>query len=289
MGDRKRKSYTLDEKIKFIREVENNPQKTKTEMAMSLGIAYTTLCTVLNKKDVILAEFSKLGAKSKKRSRKQDGRFPDLEKELYAWFRLKRASGRHINGDVLKAKAIEFAKILNINEEFKASSGWLQGFKDRHGIVGKNTGEEEITEQHWNYPPGIIIKEEDVSRDESHVSDNDRSEDIDFAAYVHCEYNEEVCEKQRDVENATDICQHDSGVVLSDSNVDDASEDIPTPKFSEVLSAIEVCRRYINSKIDCEYALNVLSSLRKELNSLNEKTLKPTTRDNFFKAGPSFN
>ena len=59
-----------------------------------------------------------------------------------------------INGDMLNAKAIDLAKIMNITADFKASSGWLQGFKDGHGITGRTICSEskvvDITVQHWN-------------------------------------------------------------------------------------------------------------------------------------------
>lgn len=164
MENRKRKNYTLDQKVKFIREVDDNPHKTKTEIASGLGIAYTSLCTVISKRNAILDEFLKLGAKSTKRSRQQEGRYVDLEKALFIWFQQKRAAGLPISGDMLKAKAIDLAKTtMSITADFKASSGWLQGFKDRHGITGRNIcGESkavnDVTVQHWNKEvlPGII-------------------------------------------------------------------------------------------------------------------------------------
>ena len=54
------KNYTLDKKVKIIREVDANPHKTKPEIASDLGIALITLCTVISKRNTILDEFLKL-------------------------------------------------------------------------------------------------------------------------------------------------------------------------------------------------------------------------------------
>ncbi|KRG07822.1 uncharacterized protein Dmoj_GI25705, partial [Drosophila mojavensis] len=41
-----------------------------------------------------------------------------------------------IGGEILKEKALFFAKALNVND-FKASSGWVDRFKNRHNIAFK--------------------------------------------------------------------------------------------------------------------------------------------------------
>ena len=125
----------------------------------------------ISKRNTILNVFLKLVAKSTKHSRQQEGRYVDLEKALFTWFQQNRAAALPISGDMLKAKVIDLAKIMNVTADFKASSGWLQGFKDRHGITGRTIcGEskavDDITVQHWNeegllgilrdYPPQNI-------------------------------------------------------------------------------------------------------------------------------------
>ena len=101
MENRKTKSYTLEQKVKFIRQMDANPHtKTKSEIASDLGIAYTTLCTVISKRNNSLNEFLKLGVKSIKRRRHQEGRYVDLEKTLFTWFQQKRAAALPISGNI---------------------------------------------------------------------------------------------------------------------------------------------------------------------------------------------
>jgi len=86
MTSKKRKSLPLEEKMKIIREAEDCPNDSKTDLATRLGVKYTTLCTILSKKEEIKQNFYQAGAKSSKRMRMQDGRFGDIEKCLLEWF-----------------------------------------------------------------------------------------------------------------------------------------------------------------------------------------------------------
>lgn len=63
--------------------------------------------------------------------------YPEIDDCTLKWF--KQAHNRNIflNGPLARAKACEFASILGINQ-FKASVGWLDKFKERHNIVFKS-------------------------------------------------------------------------------------------------------------------------------------------------------
>ena len=59
---------------------------------------------------------------------------------MYTWFIQRRSTGTPISGPLLQEKAKHFSSQLHVNgetpdhESFKASTGWLDKFKDRHGI-----------------------------------------------------------------------------------------------------------------------------------------------------------
>ena len=60
-----------------------------------------------------------------------------LDKALYAWFIQQRTSGTPISGPLLQEKAKHFYSHLHTDPadgDFKASTGWLEKFKNRHGI-----------------------------------------------------------------------------------------------------------------------------------------------------------
>lgn len=70
-----------------------------------------------------------------KRKRARLANDTQLESAVHQWFVQARAEGSPISGTVVQIQAGKFDKALNGEEStFKASQGWLQRFKNRHGI-----------------------------------------------------------------------------------------------------------------------------------------------------------
>lgn len=58
----------------------------------------------------------------------------DLEKSLIMWFNERRSLGEPVSGPLFREKALILNYKLNGAIKFKASNGWLDKFKRRHGI-----------------------------------------------------------------------------------------------------------------------------------------------------------
>ena len=70
-----------------------------------------------------------------KRKRARLANDTQLDSALHQWFVQARADGVPISGAIVQAEAEKFDKQLNGDEcNFKASTGWLERFKKRHGI-----------------------------------------------------------------------------------------------------------------------------------------------------------
>ncbi|CAB4490048.1 unnamed protein product [Rhizophagus irregularis] len=65
--------------------------------------------------------------------RDRGAKFPEIESALYLWMQQALASNLTITGDILKAKALNFATQLQTTT-FTASDGWLSKFKKRYNI-----------------------------------------------------------------------------------------------------------------------------------------------------------
>jgi hypothetical protein len=58
----------------------------------------------------------------------------EINEAVWEWFTNARSKNIHISGPMVQSEALAVAKSL-WNDQFKASTGWLDNFKKRHNIV----------------------------------------------------------------------------------------------------------------------------------------------------------
>lgn len=81
------------------------------------------------------------------RKKQKVGKFDKLEKVLVEWLHQARALKLPISGPIICEKARKIAEGLQIND-FNASNGWIDRFKNRNGIVYRQiSGESETVAQ----------------------------------------------------------------------------------------------------------------------------------------------
>ena len=76
------------------------------------------------RKPKIFSEVEKITT-SEKRLRMRCSTYEDLEKACYKWLLNARNQNIPVSGNILKVKALYFAKELGCDDTFKASDGWL--------------------------------------------------------------------------------------------------------------------------------------------------------------------
>lgn len=103
-----------------------------TVLAKKYGIAKSTVCLIKNKRDQILERVSNTLKPTQKCTLKK-AELPELEMRLYRWFLAQRERNMPVSGDLIRQKALSLSVSLNVGG-FKASDGWLQRFKQRHGV-----------------------------------------------------------------------------------------------------------------------------------------------------------
>ena len=128
----KRKCLSFDTKLKLIEEVEKGT-KSKAELCREHGIAQSSLSTILKDKDKIRAAVNQ-GTRQLKKQRTST--YPDVDKALLIWFQQARSMYVPISGPILIEKGEQLAQELG-HTDCKLSGGWLDRFKQRHGIVFK--------------------------------------------------------------------------------------------------------------------------------------------------------
>lgn len=129
----KRKALSISDKLNILKKYDEGyaAKKKQKEIAKELGIPPSTLRTVLKNRPEI--EQNGLVGGSK-RQKVKHGKYEELEKVLLEWFQQARSLNYPVNGGVVTEKAKEIAARLNFTE-FCGSTGWLDRFRSRHGIV----------------------------------------------------------------------------------------------------------------------------------------------------------
>ena len=134
----KRKRAVLSIKDKQIIISRLDKGEKGTNLAQEFGISKQQISDIRKNKDKILKFTDSIetseGLKRKSLKLADD---EQLDKALYAWFIQQRSTGTPISGPLLQEKAKHFSMQLNTemaDREFKASTGWLEKFKARHGI-----------------------------------------------------------------------------------------------------------------------------------------------------------
>ncbi len=127
---KKRKAISVQDKLKLLKKFDDESHlKTQKQFAEEQGLPVSTFRTILKDR----AKYAEVTGSSS-RQKLRGGNFADLEDILVEWLQQARAANLPISGPILKEKAHEIAGRLSI-DEFVASSGWLDRFKNRHGIV----------------------------------------------------------------------------------------------------------------------------------------------------------
>ncbi|CAD6227751.1 GSCOCG00006207001-RA-CDS [Cotesia congregata] len=83
------------------------------------------------------------GNTDKKRYKKQEENI--LDQKLMKWLSQQRSMGRPVSGSFIRKQALLYNKLLNGNENFTASDGWLAKFKKRYGLKNKNANGEKLS------------------------------------------------------------------------------------------------------------------------------------------------
>jgi hypothetical protein len=138
---RKREGRTINEKytiIKFYEDlVKKNTKNAKSKTVEEFKLKQiSTLNTILSKADEVKSSYNEnQSTENRKRFKKSD--YDDVDEELYSYFIKMRKKDAEICTNDLKYKALEIAIGKNYCD-FKASNGYIRGFKARYNIQFKD-------------------------------------------------------------------------------------------------------------------------------------------------------
>lgn len=138
MASRKRKVFSLKEKLDVLHAVDEQPAHKKADIAKDLGLSPSTLNGIIMKRAEIEENVALFGRKAKQA---HGVKYGTLDETLLTLFRQACAASINFDGSILREKTIEVADRLGITD-FAASNGWIDRFRKRHGIAYKTVSGE---------------------------------------------------------------------------------------------------------------------------------------------------
>lgn len=154
-----RKTLTLQQRVELINRHEENPKLMGSRyLAISFGVGKTQVNSILKNKDAILAEWKSGGRSDRKYLKARRTPYANLNKLLWDWFCKARSKNIPVSGPILQEKALIFAIEMG-HDDFSASNGWLQSFRQHYNISyaalsgeAAEVKEETVTDWHKRLP-----------------------------------------------------------------------------------------------------------------------------------------
>ncbi len=125
----------LNQKLEIIKRLKKG--ETASSIALVYGVGRTTVNDIKRDADKIENHVSKMQSTDgdvKTRKTMKSAKYEQLDNAMYQWFIQARSQGIPLSGPIIMAKAAVMNKKLNGDSDFKASVGWVDKFKFRHGI-----------------------------------------------------------------------------------------------------------------------------------------------------------
>ncbi|XP_068218494.1 uncharacterized protein [Palaemon carinicauda] len=140
---RKRTVLSIAEKADLIRRMHNG--ESQRQLAFEYGIGTSTVSDVKKHEAEILRYVETNGDFVAMNRRKLEaGAKVDVEEAVFDWLMKEMRAGRELAPSDVMSKARAEHHRLRGNEEFRASTGWLERFKRRYNIHSFKPGEEDL-------------------------------------------------------------------------------------------------------------------------------------------------
>lgn len=173
---RKRNVLTMEKKLEILTKLDKG--ETSTSLARSYNIGKATVADIKKQRNEIMLFTSKMDSSDGLKRRKviKSAKNQELDKAMETWFTQKRSLNEPISGPLVCEKALEMNEKLGGSEDFKASTGWLQKFKSRHGIrelkiQGESLSADSNAAEKFKETFSAFVKKEELSEDDVYNAD----------------------------------------------------------------------------------------------------------------------
>ncbi|KZO93593.1 hypothetical protein CALVIDRAFT_566329 [Calocera viscosa TUFC12733] len=128
------------------------PKMTQTDIGIRFEVERSTVSKTLKNRHAIMRELEdgRMGPKNR------PTKYPDVEEQMTPWVARLTEQNKQITDAMIREKALQVAESLGHTPRFKASVGWVSGFKNRHhirkGVVGGAPTEDECMDEEEEPP-----------------------------------------------------------------------------------------------------------------------------------------
>ena len=126
MSKRKLTVETLDKKCRGLKDIEKG--LSNKDASLKYGVSPNTISTWIKSKEKYLKALENSCFSKKQKLRESN--FEKRDNVVFGWFLSKRSQNIPIDGNLIKEKAIAYAKELGYTS-FVGSTGWLDRWKRR--------------------------------------------------------------------------------------------------------------------------------------------------------------
>jgi hypothetical protein len=127
-----RKILTKAQKKELCEKKKNNPSIKGVELAHEYGISVQSVSDILKQSSQWL-DYDESSSNNNNLYRNKKIGYPDVEEATRIWVDQLLTRNLTLSGPIIQEKAKEFANLFEIND-FSASIGWLNNFKNRNNL-----------------------------------------------------------------------------------------------------------------------------------------------------------
>nr|XP_005993580.1 PREDICTED: jerky protein-like [Latimeria chalumnae] len=143
-----RNVLSIQQKVELLKKLDHGVSV--AQLREDYGVGQLTIYDLRGQKDKILKFYTESDSVKgmAKRKKLRGPHSSDLDKVLYEWFRQHCCQGVPVSGPTLMEKAKAYHSEMKIEGDCDYSTGWLQKFKNRHGIRHLKASGEKLSADH---------------------------------------------------------------------------------------------------------------------------------------------
>ncbi|XP_064423076.1 jerky protein homolog [Latimeria chalumnae] len=147
-GKRQRNVLSIQQKVELLKKLDHGVSV--AQLREDYGVGQSIIYDLRGQKDKILKFYSESDSVKGMAKRKtlRGPQSSDLDNVLYEWFRQRHCQGVPVSGPMLMEKAKAYHSEMKIEGDCNYSTGWLQKFKNCHGIRHLKASGEKLSADH---------------------------------------------------------------------------------------------------------------------------------------------